>query len=67
MAHHGLVLSEEGAMGSRMLFRWGLGLSDVKYAPYWTNIGPARGQEVACSVRSVWFAYDMLTTVQQGP
>ena len=39
--HGGLVFSEDGATASRMLFRWVLGLSDVKFGPFWIKIGPS--------------------------
>ena len=45
MAPHGLILSEDGATGSRMLFRWVLGLPDVKIRPFWVKIDP-RGSRI---------------------
>ena len=48
MAPHGLILSEDGATGSRMLFRWVLGLPDVKIRPFWVKIDP-RGSRIQIS------------------
>ena len=45
MAPHRLRLSEDGATGSRMLFRWVLGLPDVKIKQFLVKIDP-RGSRI---------------------